>query len=476
MTVRRFLLVLFVVCMLSSLFCRPADVHAQAATGTEQKRPNMLLVTLDTVRADHVGCYGYKRATTPTIDRLAQQGTTFTRAFSNIPWTTPSHFCFLTGAHVARHGSRDNFKNRRGIQGRAPVMISEALQHAGYDTAAFVSGYPLLRRSGLAAGFRTYDDRMQDKLFDGTWKVERRAPHTAAAFKKWWPVRNPGAPWFAWVHFYDAHGPYTPFPAYKNMFVDDGLGSKDAVLDAPGNEPKPPAWTKIADKRQDRQYYISQYDAEIRMVDDALKEIITLLEKSGQLDNTIIVISSDHGEYLGEHGRWFVHDALYSQTLMIPLVFCGPGVPKGGRTDSLAESIDVAPTLLSLAGFTPPVSMTGKKLFTDDGNVRTYSSDYVLSESPRSNRFSVMSSALQWIGIKPKAELYDYVFDPLATKDLITILDYELKVMQQFGVDTIRKARSPWLPETGNPVPQPRPAGRLSEKDREALKSLGYIE
>ncbi len=87
-----------------------------------------------------------------------------------------------------------------------------------------------------------------------------------------------------------------------------------------------------------------------------------------------------------------------------------------------------------------------------------------------------MSSALQWIGIKPKAELYDYVFDPLATKDLITILDYEPKVMQQFGVDTIRKARRPWLPETGNPAPQSRPAGRLSEKDREALKSLGYIE
>jgi hypothetical protein len=122
MNVLRFSLVLFAVCMLSGLFCRPTSVCAQAAPGIEQKRPNMLLVTLDTVRADHVGCYGYKRATTPTIDRLAQQGTTFTRAFSNIPWTTPSHFCFLTGAHVARHGSRDNLRNRRGIQGRDPVM------------------------------------------------------------------------------------------------------------------------------------------------------------------------------------------------------------------------------------------------------------------------------------------------------------------------------------------------------------------
>lgn len=476
MTLYRVLLIPCAALLLFGFICRPSDVRAQLPSAQEQKRPNMLLVTIDTLRADHVGCYGYKRATTPTIDRLAQQGTMFTRAFSNIPWTTPSHFCFLTGAHVSRHGSRDNLRNRRGIQGRFPVMISEALQHDGYDTAAFVSGYPLLRRSGLAAGFETYDDSMQDKLFNGTWKVERRAPDTAAAFKKWWIARNKGIPWFVWVHFYDPHGPYTPSPSYKNMFVDDGLGPKDSVLDAPGNVPKPPAWTRIADKRQDRQYYISQYDAEIRMVDDALKEIVGLLQKSAQFDNTVIVIASDHGEYLGEHGRWFVHDDLYSQTLMIPLVFCGPGVPEGGRTDSLAESIDVAPTLLSLAGFIPPASMTGKKLFTDDGKVRRHVSDHVLSESPQPNRFSVMSSALQWIGTNPKIELYDYVFDPLGTKDLIPVLDYEPKVMRQFGIDTIRRARQPWAGDGGMSTEKNLPAGRLSEKDLEALKSLGYIE
>jgi len=454
-----------------------SDARAlQASAVSPAARPNILLVTIDTLRADHVGCYGYRRATTPTIDRLAGQGTVFTRAFSNTPWTTPSHYCFMTGALVSRHGSRDNLRNRTGVQGSVPVMISEVLRSAGYDTAAFVSGYPLLRRSGLAAGFSVYDDTMQDKLFGGTWKVERRAPQTADAFKRWWKARGAGAPWFVWVHFYDPHGPYTPLPEYANMFVDDGLGPRDEVLDAPGNEPKPPGWTKIAGERQDRQYYISQYDAEIRMADDGVKAIVSLLEQAAQLESTIIVVSADHGEYLGEHGRWFVHDDLYSQSLMIPMVFSGPGVPRGERSDAITESIDVAPTLLSLAGIAPPASMMGTKLFTGDGNVRRHARDLVLSESPRTNRCSVTGGSLQWIGTHPHTELHDYRHDPLRRRNLIGELAYESKMMRQFAGDAVSRARRPW---TADNAPSPAPTQQtspLNPKDRDALRSLGYIE
>ncbi len=463
----------FAMCLLCVMTC---GIQARAGQPSAAAQPNILLVTIDTLRADHVGCYGYKRATTPAIDRIAAQGTVFTRAFSNTPWTTPSHFCFMTGALVSRHGSRDNLHNRTGVQGRVPVMISEVLRQAGYETAAFVSGYPLLRRSGLAAGFDFYDDDMQDKLFGGTWKVERRAPDTAAAFTRWWQARGAGKPWFAWVHLYDPHGPYTPLPGCADMFVDDGLGPQDAVLDAPGTGPRPPEWTKIAGERQDRQFYISRYDAEIRMADDALRDIAGLLEKAGALGSAIIVVSADHGEYLGEHGRWFVHDDLYSQSLMIPLVFSGPGVPRGGKTDSFAESIDVAPTLLALAGIEPPASMMGKKLFSEEGTVLMHTAELVLSESPRPSRCSVMGPSLQLIGPQPPAGLHDYRSDPLGRSDLVGSRAHELKTMRQFAADAITRARTPWPADGAPPAAQPRPSAPLSGKDRDALKSLGYVQ
>jgi membrane-anchored protein YejM (alkaline phosphatase superfamily) len=355
-------------------------------------------------------------------------------------------------------------------------MLSEVLQRSGYDTAAFVSGYPLLRRSGLAAGFTVYDDMMQDKLFGGTWKVERRAPQTAAAFRRWWNARRDARPWFAWVHFYDPHGPYTPLPEYASLFIGDGLETRDAVLDAPGNAPKPPAWTTIAGERQDRQHYISQYDAEIRMADDGLKAIVSLLRETGRLESTIIVVSADHGEYLGEHDRWFVHDDLYSQSLLIPMVFTGPGVPRGGRSDSITESIDVAPTLLSLAGIAPPASMMGKKLFSDDGAVCEHTTGLVLSESPRPGRCSVIGPALQLIGPQPPAGLYDYRHDPLGRNDLIGELPYELQTMGRFAADTIGRARRPWTADGASSAAQPDQPAPLSGSDRDALKSLGYVQ
>ncbi len=475
---------MFSMCMvllLSLHILLPAKVLAKKP----KSRPNVLLVTIDTLRADHLGCYGYGRDTTPAIDRLAAGGTLFKRAISNISWTTPSHYCFLTGTYVSRHGSRDNLRRMKTTHGKTPTMISEVFHSHGYDTAAFVSGYPMLRRSGLAAGFKTYDDTMEDKLFSKTWKVERRAPLTAKAFKKWWDARNgSGGPWFAWIHLYDPHGPYTPYPEYKNMFVDDGLEPMDFLLDSPRNKPKPPDWTKLPGKRQDRQYYISQYDAEIRMADDAVKKVVECIDKSGQKDSTLIVVSADHGEFLGEHGIWYAHNDTYSQTLFIPLVFSGPGVPSGTEVEEFAESIDVAPTLLALAGLPIPDSMMGRNLFKPGGAPGDNKHDMVLSETPWESRYTVLNSTLQWKKDQKGTTLHDYTSDPYAREGLEK--PSQAKRLKAFADKRILQAKGPWHAPSGKKqsvgsgskttgTPQ-EPVPVLSEKDREALKALGYIE
>lgn len=443
---------------------------------SNERLPNILLVTIDTLRADHVGCYGYERSTTPYIDSLAEKGTVFKNAISNIPWTTPSHFCFLTGAYAARHGSRDNLVNRRPIKGKVTVSLAEVLGSIGYDTGAFVSGYPLLQRSGLDAGFDHYDDNMQDRLVAGSWKVERRAPDTAASFKKWFSGRKSEKPWFVWVHLYDPHGPYTPRPEYKSMFVDDGLEPYDTILDSPENPPAPPDWTKIEGERQDRQYYISQYDAEIRMADDAVRDIMDSVEMAGQKDSTIVAVSADHGEYLGEHDMWYVHDNIYSQTLFIPMVFFGPGVPERLVRHDFAETIDVAPTLLGLAGVSVPGSMMGGDLF--EAGQKVDGKEYVLSESARPKRFSVINKSMQWTGPAPGRELYDYIKDPLRKKSLFEQFSQEANSLEEFAVETIKRSHSPW-PATavsyneGKRKSEPKET-QLSEKDKRILKSLGY--
>ncbi len=287
---------------------------------------NVLLVTIDTLRADRLGCYGHTAAATPTLDGLAARGVRFATAVSHAPLTGPSHASILTGLTPLGHGFRDNGGFvLPGDVASAPVLF----QQAGYSTGAFVSGFPLDRRFGMDRGFEVYDDRLprgNDRR--RTPYVERFANATTDVALRWLETAasRPGRPFFAWIHYYDPHAPYEP----------------------PG---------ELA-----RRFGASPYDGEIAFVDQQLARVFGALERGGALARTLVVVLADHGESLGEHGEGTHGLFVYDATLRIPFLVAGPGVPSGRVSTTVARAADVLPTILDLVGRPPVAGLDGRSL------------------------------------------------------------------------------------------------------------------
>jgi choline-sulfatase len=281
-------------------------------------RPNVLLVTIDTLRADRLGCYGDAAAATPTLDGLAARGVRFVTGLAHVPLTGPSHASILTGLTPLRHGMRDN--GRFTLPSAVPT-VAEAFRTAGYRTAAFVSGFPLDRRFGLGRGFDLYEDRLphgNDRR--RAPYVERTAEATTRVALQW--LQGQPEPWFAWVHYFDPHAPYEP----------------------PGE-----LATRFASR---------PYDGEVAFVDQQLG---ALLAGIGADARTVVLVTADHGESLGEHGEDTHGVFVYEATLRVPWILAGPGI--GPRVSSVtARGIDVAPTLLDYAGLRPPSAVDGRSL------------------------------------------------------------------------------------------------------------------
>ncbi len=287
-------------------------------------RPDLLLVTIDTLRADRLGCYGRPGAETPIIDGLAARGVRFDHSVAHQPLTLPSHASILTGLTPLRHGVRDNagFVLAPGIP-----TLAEWLTAEGYEAAAFVSGFPVHGRFGLARGFGTYDDRFPRGTDTARPAyVERRGDATVAAAVAWLrssPGR--GRPVFAWMHLFDPHAPYEPPEPFASRFK--------------GRE----------------------YEGEIAFADRQLGALLDAWRAARGRD-PIVVVTSDHGEGLGEHGEPTHGLFIYDSTIRVPLVLAGPGIPAGRVPGTLARGIDVAPTVLDLAGVEIPASVEGRSL------------------------------------------------------------------------------------------------------------------
>jgi choline-sulfatase len=266
--------------------------------------PNILLITLDTTRADRIGAYGYSRAATPRLDRLAREGVLFERALAAAPITLPAHASLMTGSYPFVHGVRDN--GAFSLSDTAPTLAA-TLHGQGYRTAAFVGAFVLDRRFGLARGFDTYDDRLV---------IERRGDRTAAAARAWLGARRgDGVPFFLWLHLYDPHDPYDPPPPFRDRFAD------------------------------------RPYDGEIAFADAAIGTVLDTLEEAGRRSSTIVAVAGDHGESLGEHGEDTHAVFVYESTMRVPMIVAWPGrVVAGTRVRAMVRAIDLAPTLLDLAG------------------------------------------------------------------------------------------------------------------------------
>ncbi|HEV8632182.1 MAG TPA: sulfatase-like hydrolase/transferase [Thermoanaerobaculia bacterium] len=402
---------------------RPAS--SAPAAGHPASRPDILLVTIDTLRADATGFGGNPKGTTPLLDRVAHSGRVFGNAHAQNVVTLPSHTNILTGLYPYQHGVRDNSGFRLGA---ATPTLATVLHGAGYATGAFVSGYPLAARFGLARGFDVYDDHFSSGGLDDQFALaERRGDETVAAALTWWRGQR-GHPRFLWVHLYDAHAPYVPPEPFARRFADPYLG-------------------------------------EVAAADSFLAPLLSPLLAGGE-PPALVVVTADHGESRGEHGELTHGLFAYEATLHVPLVLWGTGVA-AGRDDRPAGHVDLFPTVLAAAGVAAPAGgppRPGRSLLRP----------WTAAESRADLYFEALSTALNrgWAPLRgllrggrkyihlPLAEAYDLPRDPREEKNLV---DADRRAVR--AAFAALPVESQW--------PPPRQA--VSSEETKRLASLGYL-
>ena len=398
-------------------------------------RPSILLVTIDTVRADHVGCYGSAEAETPNLDRLAARGVLFDDARSHVPLTAPSHATILTGVLPPRHGVRGNGTSH--LAAEAPA-VAVALHDGGYHTAAVVASVVLDRATGLNRGFDSYDDNQRVGPRSAFQYLERGASQVESAALG--AVDRLERPFFLWVHFYDPHQPWVAPSPFAERHVGRG------------------------------------YDAEIAFSDAAFGGVLRAATRRAG-DDLVVVVASDHGESLGEHGENQHGYTLHRGVLRVPLIVAGPGIPHGRVVSTTVGLVDLAPTLADLAH----VELRGASglslsRFWRDGATPVADADAALWEETLHPLFDSGWAPLRGILVRgwhfvdaPRPELYDRVADPNDRVDVAT--------QNEAKVEELR-SRLRALGDSIGDVPEPgvESAATPEEKERrERLASLGYV-
>lgn len=354
--------------------CRQSSNGAEAA-----HRPNLILITIDTLRADRLGCYGNSRVETPNLDKLAKQGVLFENAVTHTPLTAPSHASMFTGLYPTVHNVRDT---GGFILESSHSTMPEVLQRQGWNTAAFVGSSVLKKQFGFSRGFAVYDDEMpkiDPRKIVGDY-AERRADVVVNKAIAWLALQS-AQPFFLWVHVFDPHSPYNPPSPYREN------------------------------------YRGRLYDGEVAYTDRQLGRLFAAVERKSSALNTVIAVLSDHGESLSEHGEYTHGVFLYDSTLRIPFLLSGPAVPKGLRLKQQARVVDLLPTLLELMGQKAPAGVQGTSLvpaFT--GKLLPESFSYLETLYPKINMgwvelLGIRTSRWKYIR-SPRPELYDLLHDP----------------------------------------------------------------
>jgi arylsulfatase A-like enzyme len=316
------------------------------APPADPNRENLIIISIDTLRPDHLGCYGSERPTSPTIDAFARSGVLFEDAFATSPWTLPSHGSLLTGLYPSRHGAD---VARHAIPASID-RLSGILADHGYQTSAIVNSV-YLRKWGIEEGFRDFEYLPEAADAREPSKVTSRAIH-------WLRERRRERPFFLFLHYYDVHSDYSSLPQYEAELVDPYHGKADGTT----RQMLLHRYGRLRLDDSAASHLAGLYDAGIRQLDDQLAKLFDSLRGQGLSENTFIVLTSDHGEEFLEHGGVLHGLTQYREVLAIPLVIFGPGVPSNMRFDEPASLVDIMPTVLSLLGVAAPDSLDGVAL------------------------------------------------------------------------------------------------------------------
>ena len=464
-------------------------------SGSPDALPNLLLVTIDTLRADHLGAYAYQKARTPNLDAIAGHGQTFTQAIAPAYRTGPSHASILTGQLPEQHGVLRNLERLE----ESVETVVDLLRPEGYVSAAFPSGYTTEdSATGLPSRFDWYNDDLRSHLRwipkrvtrlvllhygrrllesvtgdDIVYPMYRPAAPTARVVNEWF-VRNGDVPFFAWLHFYDPHLPYQSPPQYLEAAVRDYEG------------PVSGRWYDLSQLEVETitsspdhvQQMLDLYDGEIAYVDDQLGEIMSVVRARSGERELITLVTSDHGESMGEHGLFWDRD-LYDPTLRVPLIIASSegAIGPPGIIEDQVRLIDIAPTILDLVGAPIPTSMEGRSvkglIAGRAGGERSARSSFYpeTNEDNRLPSFAVREDGWKliwrqpgWLGdefSEERYELFDLGDDGGELRDRASSLPAV--------VDRLR-------PAFGDvDLDRIEPKRKLSEEQRRRLRSLGYI-
>jgi len=406
----------------------PGTLHAGSASGF-----HVLLITLDTTRADHLGCYGHAAAKTPVLDRLAAEGVRFADAVSPAPITLTSHATMLTGHDPPRHGVRHNGDFRLD---QRFVSLAEVLQSKGYATSAFISAFVLDARFGLKQGFDVYDDTVNVAEDPSFGYSERPANAVTDAALRWLRGHDRSKPFFAWVHYYDPHHPCAPPQPYASMFR------------------------------------ANLYDGEIAFMDAQIGRLIAAIDELRLNDKTLVFVVGDHGESLGEHLEASHSRFLYEATQHVPLILWSPALVSRPAVvdDVVVGVVDVMPTILELLGFPIPSGLDGLSLLhcrESPGRMVYMETLAAYMESGWAPLYGLRRHQDKYI-LAPRPEYYDLATDPRELQNLYgrTSRPAAAELAEEMAR---RIAESPSIEAVAaSAVP-------LDLEARRRLESLGYV-
>src|SRR5713101_4653872 len=407
-------------------------------------RPNILIITVDTLRADRVGCYGYPGGLTPSVDALAKDGVVFERGVAQVPLTFPSHAAIFTGTYPFYNGVRDFTAQPLNDRFRT---LAESLKANGYATGAVVSSFVLDRSWGLARGFDSYDDAFagQEFLERNLGLVERRAEESVNHAIGWLEAHS-NQPFFLWLHLYDPHSPYNPPEPFRT------------------------------------QYAKQLYEGEIAYTDSQLGRLFAWLKQAPNnlYDNTLIVFLSDHGESLGEHGEKEHGFFIYDSTVRVPLVVKPPRSAglKPQRVATTVETVQVGPTVLDLVGAQDSI----QSQFQAESLVPLMTGNPHAPERPAYSEAFYPANSFGWSPLRsmqtsryhyieaPKQELYDHAADPTEAKN---IADKNASIATNLRTQLTQLLSTYPPPATGSGASAT--GASAGPEDLDKLRSLGYV-
>ena len=433
------------------------------------QRPNIILISVDTLRPDHLGCYGYSKNTSPAIDQFAKEALLFENCLSHAPVTSSSCASIMSG--FLPHETKV-FEN-----GPLPVEVTtlpEILQKQGYKTIAVVSNYVFRRKKGWEQGFSLFDNTMTNREIVRKYP-ERIAEHTTEQAIKYLQQFN-NSSFFMWIHYQDPHGPYTPPDSFAKLFFDSNQIPRNLKLNQNvGGLGGIPSYQKLGEQR-DYHYYVSQYDSEIRYLDEHFRKLINALKQLGIYESSLIVFTADHGEGMGENNYYFAHgDYLFNSQIHVPLII-KYGKELLGRKAHYVQHIDIVPTILNLLKINTDLNFRGSDLLQYPDTHQEIVSEMFLTRN-EINRlsFSIVHDGYKFIlSYTPSFTKKTALFDLKEDEEEKNNLTNHGKLRQK--MESLQSRLHRICGEDLLKLEVIEKTQDLSNEERDKLKALGYVD